>query len=69
MSLVDGGDTFILTQVACAGTNAHCVNTKNPSEYTRTQILADTMVFNQEDLPHPVAVLGGNLIELPWLTG
>lgn len=50
------------SQVACARNNANCVNTKNPTEYFKTQILADTMVFNQEGLRHLVAVMGASQV-------
>ena len=50
------------SEVACARNNANCVNTKNPSEYMRTQILADTMVFNEEGLRHLVAVMGASQV-------
>ena len=50
------------SEVACARNNANCVNTKNPSEYMRTQILADTMVFDQEGLRHLVAVMGASQV-------
>ena len=50
------------SEVACARNNANCVNTKNPSEYMRTQILADTMVFDQEGLRHLVAVMGAGQV-------
>ena len=50
------------TEVACARNNANCVNTKSPSEYLRTQILADSMVFNEEGLRHLVAVMGAGQV-------
>ena len=50
------------TEVACARNNANCVNTKSPSEYLRTQILAHSMVFNEEGLRHLVAVMGAGQV-------
>ncbi|MFL2546740.1 MAG: amidohydrolase family protein [Candidatus Rariloculaceae bacterium] len=43
---------------ACSRGNTGCVNEKTPAEYLRTQIFADTMVFNEEGLRHLVAVMG-----------
>ncbi len=37
---------------------AECVNKKPPSEYLKTQIFADTMVFSEEGLRHLVAEMG-----------
>ena len=37
---------------------AACTNKKQPSEYLRTQIMADSMVFSQEGLRHLVAEMG-----------
>lgn len=50
------------SEVACARNNSNCVNTKNPSDYFRSQILADTMVFNEEGLRHLVAVMGASQV-------
>ena len=50
------------SEVACGRNNANCVNTRNPSEYLRTQILVDTMVFNEEGLRHLVAVAGAGQV-------
>ena len=50
------------SEVACARGNANCVNTKNPSEYLRDQILIDSMVFNEEGLRHLVAVAGASQV-------
>ena len=50
------------TEVACARNNANCVNTRSPSEYLRTQIFADSMVFNEEGLRHLVAVMGAGQV-------
>ena len=37
---------------------ANCANKRKPSEYLKSQILADTMVFSQEGLRHLVAEMG-----------
>lgn len=51
------------TEVACeVRNNANCVNTRQPSEYLRDQILVDTMVFSDEALRHLVAEMGANQI-------
>jgi aminocarboxymuconate-semialdehyde decarboxylase len=49
-------------QVACDRNNSGCINKKNPTEYLRTQIFADTMVFNEEGLRHLVAVMGASQV-------
>jgi aminocarboxymuconate-semialdehyde decarboxylase len=47
------------TEVACAvRARAQCANRKQPSEYLRSQIFADTMVFSEEGLRHLVAEMG-----------
>jgi aminocarboxymuconate-semialdehyde decarboxylase len=47
------------TEVACeVRANADCANKKRPSEYLRSQILADSMVFSDEGLRHLVAEMG-----------
>ena len=47
------------TEVACAvRNNANCANKKKPSEYLRSQITIDTMVFSDEGLRHLVAEAG-----------
>ena len=47
------------TEAACVvRTNASCANTRRPSEYLKSQILADTMVFSEEGLRHLVAEMG-----------
>ena len=38
--------------------NAECINKKRPSEYLKTQLLADSMVFSAEGLRHLVAEMG-----------
>jgi len=50
---------FGRTQVTCdVRANAKCANTKNPREYLRNNIMADTMVFTDEGLRHLVAEMG-----------
>jgi len=47
------------TEAACVvRANANCANRKNPSEYLRSQIVVDTMVFSEEGLRHLVAEMG-----------
>ena len=51
------------TEVACdVRNNANCANTKRPSEYLRTQIFADTMVFSENGLRHLVAEMGAGQV-------
>jgi aminocarboxymuconate-semialdehyde decarboxylase len=51
------------TEVACdVRANADCANKKHPSEYLKTQILADSMVFSEEGLRHLVAEMGAEQI-------
>ena len=60
------------TEVACERDNANCINTRQPSEYMREQIMADTMVFSEEGLRHLVAEMGASQIvygsdqPFPW---
>ena len=60
------------TEVACARNNADCINTRQPSEYMREQILADSMVFSSEALRHLVAEMGADQVvygsdqPFPW---
>lgn len=51
------------TEVTCAGRNDDkgCAK-KLPSEYMKTQIMADSMVFSEEALRHLVAVMGASQI-------
>jgi aminocarboxymuconate-semialdehyde decarboxylase len=50
---------FGRTEAACdVRGNADCANTKRPTEYLRSQILVDTMVFSDEGLRHLVAEMG-----------
>jgi aminocarboxymuconate-semialdehyde decarboxylase len=47
------------TEVACkVRSNANCANKKNPSEYLKSQIFIDTMIFSEEGLRHLVAEVG-----------
>jgi aminocarboxymuconate-semialdehyde decarboxylase len=47
------------TEAACVvRSNANCANTRKPSEYLKSQILVDTMVFSEEGLRHLVAEMG-----------
>jgi aminocarboxymuconate-semialdehyde decarboxylase len=47
------------TEAACdVRGNADCANTRKPSEYLRSQIVVDTMVFSEEGLRHLVAEMG-----------
>jgi aminocarboxymuconate-semialdehyde decarboxylase len=51
------------TEVACqVRNNAQCANRKRPSEYLRTNILADSMVFSEEALRHLVAEMGAGQV-------
>lgn len=61
------------TEVACERfEDADCLNAKQPSEYLRTQIFADSMVFSEEGLRHLVAEMGssqvvyGTDMPFPW---
>jgi aminocarboxymuconate-semialdehyde decarboxylase len=46
------------TEVACQRQGQTCIIKKKPSDYMRSQILADTMVFSNEGLRHLVAEMG-----------
>jgi aminocarboxymuconate-semialdehyde decarboxylase len=47
------------TEAACVvRASANCANKQNPSEYLRSQIVVDTMVFSEEGLRHLVAEMG-----------
>jgi aminocarboxymuconate-semialdehyde decarboxylase len=47
------------TEAACVVRgNANCANKRKPSEYLRSQIFVDTMVFSSEGLRHLVAEVG-----------
>ena len=50
---------FGRTEAACdVRGNADCANTKRATEYLRSQILIDTMIFSEEGLRHLVAEMG-----------
>ena len=50
---------FGRTEAACVvRSNANCANKRKPSEYLKSQIVADTMVFSEEGLRHLVAEMG-----------
>jgi aminocarboxymuconate-semialdehyde decarboxylase len=50
-------------EVACqVRGNANCLNTKTPSEYLKTQIFADSMVFSDEGIRHLVAEMGASQV-------
>ena len=54
---------FARTQVTCdVRPNSRCANKRNPREYLRSQIMADTMVFTDEGLRHLVAEMGASQI-------
>ena len=47
------------TEAACVVRgNANCANKRKPSEYMKSQIMVDTMVFSDEGLRHLVAEMG-----------
>ena len=47
------------TEAACVVRgNANCANKRRPSEYLKSQIMVDTMVFSDEGLRHLVAEMG-----------
>jgi len=46
------------TEVACQRTGQSCIIKRKPSEYLRSNMLADTMVFSEEGLRHLVAEMG-----------
>jgi aminocarboxymuconate-semialdehyde decarboxylase len=46
------------SEVACERNGADCKNGKNPSDYLRSQIFIDSMVFSEEGLRHLVAESG-----------
>ena len=47
------------TEAACVVRgNANCANKKKPSEYLKSQVFIDTMVFSSEGLRHLVAEVG-----------
>ena len=50
------------TEVACQRAGQNCIIKKKPSEYMRSQILADTMVFTEDGLRHLVAEMGAGQV-------
>jgi aminocarboxymuconate-semialdehyde decarboxylase len=50
------------TEVACQRTGQNCIIKKKPSDYLRTNILADSMVFSEEGLRHLVAEMGATQV-------
>ena len=46
------------TEVACQRAGQNCIIKRKPSDYMKTNILADTMVFSEEGLRHLVAEMG-----------
>ena len=47
------------TEAACVvRANANCANKRKPSDYLKSQVLIDTMVFSEEGLRHLVAEVG-----------
>jgi aminocarboxymuconate-semialdehyde decarboxylase len=51
------------TEIACAvRSNANCANKKKPSEYLKSQIFVDSMVFSSEAIRHLVAEIGASQI-------
>jgi aminocarboxymuconate-semialdehyde decarboxylase len=51
------------TEAACTvRSNANCANKKKPSDYLKTQIVIDTMVFSGEGLRHLVAEVGAGQV-------
>jgi aminocarboxymuconate-semialdehyde decarboxylase len=61
------------TEVACERfPEDPCRSTKQPSEYMRTQIFADSMVFSEEGIRHLVAEMGASQVvygtdsPFPW---
>ncbi len=54
---------FGRTEATCkVRPNARCANKKLPSEYLKTNIMADSMVFSDEGLRHLVAEMGAGQI-------
>jgi aminocarboxymuconate-semialdehyde decarboxylase len=50
------------SEVACERNNARCENRRKPSEYFKTQIMVDSMVFDEEGIRHLVAVAGAGQV-------
>jgi aminocarboxymuconate-semialdehyde decarboxylase len=54
---------FGRTEATCkVRPNARCANKKLPSEYLKTNIMADSMVFSDEGLRHLVAEMGAGQV-------
>jgi aminocarboxymuconate-semialdehyde decarboxylase len=54
---------FGRTEATCqVRRNANCANKKQASEYLRTNIMADSMVFSDEGLRHLVAEMGSSQV-------
>ena len=50
------------TEVACQRQGQNCVIKKKPSDYLRSNILADAMVFSEEGVRHLVAEMGAGQV-------
>jgi len=63
---------FGRTEVGCERPNANCKNRRRPTDYLRSNIYADSMVFSFEGLRHLVAEMGvsqvvyGSDQPFPW---
>jgi aminocarboxymuconate-semialdehyde decarboxylase len=58
------------SDAACVRAGAECANERKPSEYFKSQILVDSMVFSSEGLRHLVAETGASQVvygsDLPY---
>jgi aminocarboxymuconate-semialdehyde decarboxylase len=50
------------TEVACQRQGQNCIIKKKPSDYLRSNILADAMVFSEEGVRHLVAEMGAGQV-------
>jgi aminocarboxymuconate-semialdehyde decarboxylase len=50
------------TEVACQRQGQNCIIKKKPSDYMRSNILADAMVFSEEGVRHLVAEMGAGQV-------
>ena len=50
------------TEVACQRNGQNCIIKRKPSDYMRTNILADAMVFSAEGVRHLVAEMGASQV-------
>ena len=50
------------TEVACQRNGQNCIIKRKPSDYMRTNILADAMVFSTEGVRHLVAEMGASQV-------